>query len=242
MLRYAGGKSRAVSLLRQKVPEGTEVVIAPFLGGGSFELDLVKRGVVVHAGDAYAPLVWFWTAMKHARDDLIAELLRQHPFTKDLYRQCQAELTTPSHHVQPSPMCLATAFFIVNRCCFSGCMTGGYTAARSPVSCIERLRDVNLDTLDVQHCDYETLLAQYPTDFAYLDPPYDVPNLYASDPFDHERLARVLRERKSKWLLCYNDTPRIRELYGDWCDIEPVSWAYGMNASRKSNEVFITPR
>jgi len=230
MLRYAGGKSRALSLLRQTVPEGTTVVIAPFLGGGSFELDLVKRGVVVHAADAFAPLVSFWTALKTDREALITELLGLHPFTKELYRSCQSSMDS------------AAKFFIVNRCCFSGCMTGGYTPSRAPLSCLEKLRAVDVSTLDVQLCDYETLLTQYPTDFAYLDPPYDVPNLYASAPFDHERLARVLRARTSDWVLCYNDTPRIRALYGDWCDLQPVSWSYGMNTSKTSNEIFIRPR
>jgi site-specific DNA-adenine methylase len=119
-------------------------------------------------------------------------------------------------------------------------MTGGYTAVRSPIGCIDALERVDLTNLTVRRCDYEETLSAHPTTFAYLDPPYDVPNLYLSEPFNHERLSAILHARQSDWILCYNDTPRIRALYAD-CEILPVSWAYGMNASRKSNEIVITP-
>jgi hypothetical protein len=59
---------------------------------------------------------------------------------------------------------------------------------------------------------------------------------------DHERLAQVLKQRKSKWLLCYNDTSLVRRLYEGWTTILPVSWSYGMNATKTSNEILIFPR
>ena len=231
MLRYAGGKSRAIKTLEPYVPPGD--VVSPFLGGGSFELHLAKTRTV-YASDCFEPLVAFWTAMKTDRESLVTELKSLHPFTKETYKTFQKTLNEPGNQ--------AVKFFVVNRCCFSGCITGGYSGARAPMSCIDALTKPDLTNLEIACRDYEAQLALYPTMFAFLDPPYDVPNLYGSPAFDHERLARVLRERKSGWMLCYNDTPRIRALYQDWCRIDAVSWAYGMNASRKSNEIVITPQ
>ena len=114
-------------------------------------------------------------------------------------------------------------------------MSGGYSGTRFTESAIAKISPTGMQ---VAHADFETALSAHPEAFAYLDPPYDVPNLYRTDPFDHERLAKVLRER-SNWLLSYNDTPRIRALYEGWCEILPVSWAYGMNRSKQSNEVLI---
>ena len=237
MLRYAGGKTRAIKHLLPTIPEDTTEVVSPFLGGGSFELALAKKGIQVYASDILEPLIDFWTTLKDNREALVSRLRSLHPFTKDLYYEQRNTLNN-----DPTPLIRATKFFIVNRCCYSGCMTGGYTPSRSPVSCIDALESVDVTNLEVRCCDYETQLHAYPTTFAYLDPPYDVPNLYMSAQFDHERLAHVLRERKSQWIVCYNDTPRIRALYETWCEIVPVAWAYGMNATRKSNELLIRPK
>ena len=238
MLRYAGGKTRAIHILDKYIPEGTKEIVSPFLGGGSFELHLLtKRKCIVYASDIYGPLIDFWMTMIYDRKELIRCLRSKHPFTKEIYYQCKEglrqEATSLDHAIQ---------FFIVNRCCFSGCMSGGYTASRSPISCIDKLEKINLTNLNVCLSDYEAQLAQHPETFAYLDPPYDVPNLYMSDNFNHERLAQVLRTRQSDWILCYNETPRIRSLYEDFCEIIPLTWSYGMNASRRSNEILIRPR
>ena len=84
---------------------------------------------------------------------------------------------------------------------------------------------------------YDSFLHRFPHHFAFLDPPYDCDNLYLSPPFDHERLRKVL-DTRTKWILCYNDTPYIRELY-DGHRIETIQWKYGMNKSRVSNEILI---
>jgi DNA adenine methylase len=233
MLRYAGGKTRAIPLLKTYIPADTTEIVSPFLGGGSLELAL---GIPVHGSDCFAPLIAFWECMKTQREELVQRLRDMHPFTREVYYECRNTLDTGSL------LDLAVKFFIVNRCCFSGCITGGYTPSRSPLSCIARLESIDLTNLDVCCRDFEAQLSAYPTLYAFLDPPYDVPNLYGSPEFDHERLARVLRERTSNWLLCYNDTPRIRGLYQEWCDIHSVQWSYGMNASKRSNEILIVPK
>jgi hypothetical protein len=46
---------------------------------------------------------------------------------------------------------------------------------------------------------------------------------------------------RQNWLLCYNDCEFIREHYGEY-EIVSAAWAYGMNKSKQSNEVFIISR
>lgn len=234
MLRYAGGKTRAIKVLTSLLPPDLTELVSPFLGGGSLELALVSKGVRVIGSDIVSSLVSFWRCMKECRDDLIHRLLCELPATKDTYKVYQRTLN------EGTDLDKAVKFFVVNRCCFSGCITGGYSGTRFTRRSIDALRSVNLSTLTIDEGDYETQLARHPDTFAFLDPPYDVPNLYGSSQFNHERLAEVLRHRTAPWLLCYNDTPRIRELY-DGCEILSVSWSYGMNASKKSNEIIIVP-
>ncbi len=79
----------------------------------------------------------------------------------------------------------------------------------------DRLKHVAIDCLDFRDC-----IKNWDTEetLFFLDPPYfDV----ASDGYyggkfgvaDHEELARVLSRVKAKWMLTYDDTPKLRELY-----------------------------
>lgn len=226
MLRYAGGKQRAVKLLETYIPDGTTQVVSPFTGGGSFEMHLAKKGIQVICNDIYEPLINYFT---HQEDCL--PLVRGYlPINKDVYLRLKTTLN------EGTDVERAAKFFVVNRSCFSGCMTGGFSGARFTESCIKVL---DLRNLTFMNMDYEALLDVYPDTFAYLDPPYDQPNLYLSAPFDHKRLALKLKGRKN-WVMSYNDTPLIRELYAD-CIIEPIVWSWSMNAKKKSNEIIIRP-
>jgi site-specific DNA-adenine methylase len=221
MLRYAGGKQRAIKQLQPLLPD--EPIVSPFLGGGSLELTHKHK---VYANDCVEPLISFWKDMKDNRTNLIEQIQSHYPLTKEAYKTLKS-----------NPLTSAT-FFVVNRSCFSGCMTGGFSGARFTQSSIDKLKDIDLSHFEFSCEDYETFLNKFPTHFAFLDPPYDCPNLYLSPSFDHERLRRILGER-SNWVLCYNDTPFIRKLYEGYT-IEPVHWSYGMNSTRKSNEIIIT--
>ena len=77
MLRYAGGKTRAVRTLLPYL-ERQPAVVAPFLGGASVELALARRGVVVHGSDAVAPLINFFAELKADRAGLIARIRKFH--------------------------------------------------------------------------------------------------------------------------------------------------------------------
>ena len=95
---------------------------------------------------------------------------------------------------------------------------------------------------------FEESIALHEKEFLYLDPPYfleEKSKLYGKngdmhEGFDHKLLHSLLTNRQN-WLLCYNDCEFIREHYSDYV-IVPAKWAYGMNKSKKSNEVFIISR
>jgi DNA adenine methylase len=229
MLRYAGGKQRAIKKLSTYIPDGTTEVISPFMGGCSFEISLAKKGIHVFCNDVVDTIVNYFKQQQEHPNELLTEIRTYLPITKETYLLCKRTLTDGTRIQQ------AAKLFVVNRSCFSGCMSGGFSGARFTESCVKQL---DLQNMEFFNQDYEQFLADHPNTFAYLDPPYDVKNLYLADSFDHERLARVLRQR-TNWVMSYNDTPLIRKLYGDWCDIEPVDWVYCMTKFKKSNEVII---
>ncbi len=243
ILRYPGGKSRAVKKLLPLIPEDTEIV-SPFFGGGSVEFALAERQRV-HGYDRFRPLVNFWShAMQHSAK--IADIVKEyHPLEKEIFYELQQRRLRASKRD-------AAVFYVLNRSSFSGStlsggMSPGHPRFNEPA--IERLRKFDkhpdLNNIHVCQADFEKALNMHPTAFAFLDPPYllDNSNLYGKrgsthKNFNHERLKKCL-DKHPKWLLTYNDCPEIRELYKDY-DIQSISWTYGMSKDKTSSEVVIT--
>jgi DNA adenine methylase len=75
--------------------------------------------------------------------------------------------------------------------------------------------------------DFESVIKKWnytDDDFMFLDPPYDSTfSEYDDNGFtrkDHERLEKVLRECKCKWLMVIGKTDFISELYKDYNVVE----------------------
>jgi len=59
--------------------------------------------------------------------------------------------------------------------------------------------------------------------------------------FNHEKLAQIVKKLHSlgwKIVMSYNKTDLIEQWYSGF-QIIPLEWKYGMNASKKSDEILI---
>jgi DNA adenine methylase len=147
----------------------------------------------------------------------------------------------------------ASAFFILNRITFSGTSdSGGYSEQafkkRFTISSIERLKQLKtiLGEVKITNYDYEEVVkAEGDNVFIFLDPPYystAKSGLYGKNghlhkSFDHYRFAEIMRKCKHKWLITYDDSKFIRDIFS-FANI--VSWdlTYGMrNVTPKSNQI-----
>lgn len=73
-----------------------------------------------------------------------------------------------------------------------------------------------LKNTTVLNQDYGSVIRRYdsPKAFFYLDPPYeDSDKLYKKGDFDLERLAKILRGIKGKFLLSLNDSKNVRDIF-----------------------------
>lgn len=241
-LRYPGGKSKAVKLITELIPQGTTELVSPFFGGGSIELHCAAQGMRVYGYDAFKPLVAFWNLLLSDRDRLVAEVQKHHPLSREqfyaLQKQHRDELTDEQ----------GILFFVLNRASFSGTtLSGGCSEdslkGRFTVSSIERLASFQIDNLSVQLADFQDSLDRHPEAFLYLDPPYLIKStLYGNRGsthrgFDHEGLFQRLRDRPN-WLLSYNNCEWVRERYKDFKIVYP-DWKYGMSKDKASKEVLI---
>jgi DNA adenine methylase len=162
------------------------------------------------------------------------------------FRNCNLEY--------PDVQQVAAAYFIVNRCSFSGAtFCGGFSAEASEKRCnqsaVDRLLDVDMKNITLSNQDAIEFLRSHPErpdTVVYADPPYYITSyVYGKngdmhEGFDHVGFADYLKTR-SDWILSYNDCPYIRDLYAG-CRIVTESWKYGMNNGGKpSSEVIILP-
>ncbi|HEX5024194.1 MAG TPA: DNA adenine methylase [Agriterribacter sp.] len=241
LLRYPGGKTRAVGFIRQFFPKNLEALLSPFLGGGSIELAIAAAGVPVYGYDAFEPLVEFWQCLVKQPAELTAEVEKYFPLPKAKFYELQNAQTAFKTKLQR-----AAVYYVINRSSFSGStLSGGMSPGhpRFTRTSIERLRNFYNPNITIKKADYKIALAEHPSVFMYLDPPYLIRNsLYgkhgnAHKDFDHEELAAILQDR-GKWILSYNDCEAIRDLYTGFHMLKP-GWKYGMSNDKASKEVLI---
>ncbi len=265
-LRYPGGKSRAVKTLMEFIPKDCGELCSPFLGGGSFELALVEKGITVHAYDGFKPIVWFWQALLKDAERLAnvadsyrrrrtyiykGKRLRHCGLPKEDFERFRQEIRFALQQSHPLTFESAAKVYAINRSSFSGAtFAGGFSErasyARFTDSRLEKLRQFKVDNFTVKHADFKSSLKKHDC-YYYLDPPYFLPGarskLYGDagdmhEFFPHLSLFAELRKREN-WILSYNDCEEIRELYRDY-KIHEAAWTYGMNKSKKSSEIIIT--
>jgi DNA adenine methylase len=244
-LRYPGGKSKAIGQIMPYVPLNFVEFREPFVGGGSVFLAVKQlfnnRIKSYWINDLNHDLYCFWQA---ARDDIealvnkVTEIKRKYTDGRELF----AHFTRAD--LKLSELDRAVRFFVLNRITFSGTVdSGGYSQQaferRFTDSSIARLRQLSLLLASVQitNQDYAELLFQEGEGvFIFLDPPYfnaTKSRLYGvrgglHTSFDHERFAANMQQCPHKWLITYDDSPEIRNLFS-FANIVEWTLQYGMN-------------
>ena len=257
-LRYPGGKSRAVEKIAALIPPFEEFR-EPFVGGSSVSIFLRQKfpEKKFWINDKYSELITFWRELQQNPDNLIKQIRRwQREFSdgKVLHKFLQNNKSN-FNEVETAAM-----FFIFNRITFSGTTeAGGFSVQafekRFTESSIERLIKMPeiLQGVKITNFDYEDVLSEQGENiFLFLDPPYfSATNsaLYGKNgnlhkTFDHQRFAESLQKCRHKWLLTYDDSPFIRELFS-FANISNWNLMYGMrNQTAESvqlgNELFIS--
>lgn len=248
-LRYPGGKTRAIKIIEkystQFYPD-TNTLVSPFFGGGSFELYMKsKYGCKIIANDLFEPLYTFWkTNQKQVSERVRTKL----PVSKDDFQNMRRTIFEETDPIERAAM-----YFCINRCSFSGStFCGGFSneasQKRLTESSIKKLEACDVSDVVFENKDCCEFLNDHPSQkgtLVFADPPYYIESyIYGKDgdlhmKFDHEKFAQEIQKR-SDWIITYNDCPYIRNLYSR-CRIFEESWSYGMNTSKQSSEIVILP-
>lgn len=257
-LRYPGGKSRAVEIIAKLIPAFDEFR-EPFVGGGSVFIYVKQRfsDKKFWINDLYLELFKFWEMSQKDVNKLIDKIYEwreMYPIGKELHVFLNKNLASFNDLER------AAAFFIYNRITFSGTsLSGGFSeqafTGRFTESSIQRLNKFAevIKGSKITNLDYEEVVSKKGKNvFIFLDPPYYSATksaLYGKNGnlhkgFDHKRFARIMQNCPHKWLITYDDSEYIRELFS-FAHIVPWNLTYGMrniteNSDQKGKELFIS--
>ena len=234
-LRYPGGKSRACVRMDPYFPDlrNYEEFREPFLGGGSVAIHITKKypNLKIWVNDLYEPLVNFWQQLQMFGNDLKEELTGYKlsycnpELARELFNNCKTLInnTSISNHDR------AVAFYIVNKCSFSGLTESSSfspQASNSNFSLrgIEKLPEYSklIENWRITNYSYDYLMDGNKSSFMYLDPPYDIKdNLYGNKGsmhkgFDHDKFASDCDSNDMDQLISYNSDQLVKDRFKNW--------------------------
>jgi DNA adenine methylase len=244
-IKWAGGKSRLISQLKNFIPEEFNNYFEPFVGSGALFFYLTcsfktKKNFSLHLSDINSELINVYKTIKNNLKDLIKELqYNENEYSNDpkkFYYKLRGE-RFPFDSIKE-----AARFITLNKTCYNGLYRvnkngifnvplGSY---KKPKICdttnLTKVNKImNLRNTTIENYDYQKISSKIQeNDFIYLDPPYfpinETSNFtnYTSYGFDigqQKRLANFfydLDKRKCKILLSNSDTTIIRDLYSSF--------------------------
>lgn len=251
-LRYAGGKTLAVGLIVDLLPNNINRIVSPFFGGGSFEIACAKElGLQVIGFDIFDLLVNYWKYQFSNPEEMYQYLLKYKPtkegflevknILKEQWNKKEGKLFT-NREIKNEAELAALYYFNHNTSYgphFLGWPSSVYLQEERYQKMIEKSRKLKLDNISVECEDFENVFKKYPNDFFYLDPPYyldgDSKTFIGLYPhrnfpihhkgFRHDKLRDLIFNHKGGFVLSYNDCSTIREWYKDYPFSEP-KWQY----------------
>lgn len=240
-LRYPGGKSRACTKIDQYFPDLRDYVEfrEPFLGGGSVAIHISKKypHLKITVNDLYEPLINFWLQLQKSGKELeqnIKNYKSTHPepiSARELFNESKKRVNDQKF----DSLERASAFYIVNKCSFSGLTESSSFSQQASISNfsmrgIEKLSGYSelITNWNITNNTYEDLIENDIHDniFMYLDPPYDIKdNLYGKKgemhkSFDHDKFAENCDKSNIDMLVSYNSNQLVKDRFKDWTAAE----------------------
>lgn len=245
-IKYAGGKSLAVGSIVEHIPTDINLVVSPFIGGGSVEVAITNELKIPVIGyDIFDILVNFWNEFLNHKKRLVKNLRHLKP-TKELYQEIKNDLKKVWNKEQKmSKEELAWKYYFNHNLSygpgFLGWMSSIYLDSNKYSNLITKLSRKSSPNLKVFKMEFEKSIPKHKNDFMYLDPPYflngnstlfkgvypmrNIPVHH--NGFNHKKLSELLKDHKGGFILSYNDCVEIRKLYKNF-KIVKVNWQYTM--------------
>lgn len=236
LYRYAGGKNKMKDEIIEIIDEirpDLEFMMSPFMGGGCIELCLAARGVKVQAYDLFQPLADFWEILTTEGGKRIGEeAVKHYPLVdREHYKSFLPLLESDDKFTR------AWAFYICIKGAFSGDL--GHTSESSRknlnIAGIQKLIGFYNPNFSFSFGNCFETIPKHKNDFIYLDPPYYKTTSYyygidgsTHEGFEHKKLAEILKDHEGGFVMSYDNTDYLKELYQDWTEFRYLEFDYQM--------------
>lgn len=227
IVKYQGGKTRELPLIKSLLPKTYDTVLEPFAGGAAVSFALGHRCILNDMNDAlinmyrqvshpntfhevFSHVNWLKT-LEH--DDLSVEYYKARDYINNGSRD---------------PYTWAISYITVRQLCFSG-MERYNKAGKFNVpfghykkfSCNldwNHMKFLHQSGSSIYHGDFEPIFDMATEDdFIFIDPPYldRLGYAHGSDTL-HERLVSCMKSTKAKWMFIHSDNDFYRDALSDY--------------------------
>ena len=243
-LRYPGGKGRLANYIKLIIQQNDlfdAPYIEPYAGGSGVALALLFDEYVshIHINDLSIPLYAFWHSLLNETDTL-CELILTTPINMD---EWQHQHDIQNKVGQISLIDLGFSTFFLNRTNRSGILTGGVIGGKNQdgpdkldarfnrqdlirrIKQIARFRSrISIYNQDASDFIQNTVSVLPTNSFIYLDPPYYKKGQCLYENFysykDHKKISELVATLNQSWLVTYDNSPAILEMYKTFRRIE----------------------
>jgi DNA adenine methylase len=211
---YIGGKFNLLKKLISLIPEH-KTYVEVFGGAGTLLLNKPKSKVEVF-NDVDSDLINLFMVVREKPEEFLRKF-RFLLYSRELNKRWSRAIDSDDLVER------AARFYYVIRSSFSGSWGAGWSFKKNKPkrffdsletidSIAKRLKSVHIENLDFRKC---INIWDSPNTFFFLDPPYYGKYRYRKNLTiqDHSDLKEILGKVKGKWLLTYNDHPKVREVY-----------------------------
>lgn len=247
MIPYVGGKSYLASWIISRFPEDfREMTYCEVFGGGGWVLYKKDPSYIEIYNDLNSHLV---NLFKVIRNDFkkFNHKAEWSLHSREMYMEARKRLKDDKtlNRIEK-----AMHYAIEQVQSFSGNGGWGYAVSTEKIVSgkwqpfLRRLELINarLKRVQIECLDFEKLIKKYDTKntLFYLDPPYiNKEYYYNTDGVnfklnDHERLVKILRKIKGKFILSYYDDPLARKLYDGFIILKKESVKHSQGITRNT--------
>lgn len=235
--------------------------VEPFFGSGAVGWEVLaglREGTRVVINDIDYWVMCLWKTVKEQPEELIAKI-KAAQLAASLFEEYKQQ--DGDRHVEPCEAGFRK--LLLQQMSYSGlgAMAGGPIGGKdqsndkynveSRWNVVEQIEHVRIRHLllakydaEIHAQDFAGLIKQTdsPKTLFYLDPPYVIKGAelykYPFTEADHIRLSELAKAMRGQFVLSYDDTPSVRDLYKDFRIVE-VNAMYSITGARKNSELII---
>jgi DNA adenine methylase len=192
LLRYPGGKTKAIDLITPYVKDYDKIV-SPFIGGGSLEVHWAANlNKEVIGYDIFDVLVNFWNVLLNNPEELsskmgeikptdeeykkVKDILINLDKTQEMLKDWQTDYYKRENPITLDDITLAAYYYFNHNCSYGpgylGWASKIYLNEKSWSASLEKVKKFKCDNLKVYNNTFDVSIANHKNDFLYLDPPY----------------------------------------------------------------------